>query len=892
MTNKLKMLLKTTAAVATLMVGSQSWAAELVDALDADQAAANISIGAGGYGVYRAQGAVTVTYAGAGGGVTVDSGGTIMFYLAPSVSTSFVFNDPLVLNSNASLYLIKNSGLGAFDLSGAVVSSPINAAATDVKIYLTQNTTLPNMSAMLGTTIYVLDSLTLTGVAAGFGGYIDIHEGKTLTSGTWTACGGVSGSGTFAAANTNFTINGNVIGDVTLNLSGMTTAARAFVVTGSFATSKAFTSVPGSGADGTTTVGGDMVLGAAFTTAGAGVTVTTGDLSVAGLTTVAALAPLVVTAGDASLNALTANAALTVTAGDATFAGAVSAAAAADFTVGRDATFSSTFASVTGANLSVGRDVTFAGVVTSAAGNIDVTRNAIFGAAVTSSGAVDVGGNATFSGLLTSSGAVDIAGNASFAALTATNAVDVAGSATFSGAVAANHADAKITLNQGATFSSTFSSVAGADLTVTGGAATFVGAVTSAAGDIDVTGNATFSSAVTASGNINVTGNGSFAGALSSSGTVDIAGNASFAALTATKAIDVAGSAIFSGAVAANHADAKITLHQGATFSSTFSSVTGADLTVVGGDATFAGVVTASGALILDRNVTFADDVAAGGLNVVGNAVFEGDLAVGASGALSIAGSVNLKGDLTAGASSQIILPGAIVGTGSINLSAITAGIPSFGDASGYTGAVVLGSQPVSFAKAPVSVFTGHQNNVTLTNGGTVTRMVSAGTSARVTGGAGGDVVISEYDVPNAFAATFVPGAGKKMTVTTLTQHSTADEALTVSASTGTMIFNSNINAGGFAAHTFSAPTSIKKYTLLAGATPVISINENVTIDELVISAAGVAFEVAAGKTLTIKKVTGHNNVTVNGAGTLSVKLPTDYTGNVVTGGTAKLITK
>jgi len=87
------------------------------------------------------------------------------------------------------------------------------------------------------------------------------------------------------------------------------------------------------------------------------------------------------------------------------------------------------------------------------------------------------------------------------------------------------------------------------------------------------------------------------------------------------------------------------------------------------------------------------------------------------------------------------------------------------------------------------------------------------------------------------------------------------------------MIFKSNINAGGSAVHTFNAPTSIAKYTLLAGATPVITINENVTMDELVISAAGVTFVVADGKTLTVKKVTGNGNVTVNGAGTLAAKL-------------------
>lgn len=770
MTNKLKMLLKTTAAVATLMVGSQSWAATLVDAAGGTVAAGD-PIPAAAYGSLVASGGVAANHTGT---LALQTNGK--FFVIPfhdgTDDMVLTQSGAITLASNSDLYLISRDATTAkIILSGAM--SP--ASVTGVRFHLGGAVTLPDLSSFLGVNLHILRTLTLTSATA-FGGAIDISEGSVLTPATWTACGGLLGAGTLTAANTNLTVNGNISGDLTLNLTAMTTAARALAVTGNFATSKAFTSVPGSGADGTTTVGGNMVLGAAFTTAGAGVTVTTGDLSVAGLATVAALAPLVVTAGDASFNALNANAALTVTAGDAILAGAVSAAAA-DFTVGRDATFSSTFASVTGANLSVGRDVRFAGVVTSAAGNIDVTRNAIFSDAVTASGAVNIGGNATFAGLVTSSGVVDINGDASFAALTATNAVDVAGAATFSGAVAANHANANITLHQGATFSSSFASITGADLTVTGGDATFVGAV-----------------------------------------------------------------------------------------------------------------VSAGGALSFDRNVSFADDVAAGGLVAVGNAVFESALAVGASSALNIAGSVILKGNLTTGAASQIILPGAISGTGSINLSPIAAGIPSFGDASAFTGAVVLGSQPVVFAKAPVSVFTGHQNNVTFTNGGTVTRMMSAGTGAKVTGGTGGDVVIAEYEVPNGFAATFVPGAGKRnMTVTAFTQHSTADEALTVGASTGAMIFKSNINAGGSAIHTFNAPTSIKKYTLLAGATPAITINENVTIDELVISAAGATFEVAAGKTLTIKKVTGHNNLTVNGAGTLDAKLPAGYTGNVYTVGAAQL---
>lgn len=758
MTNKLTMLLKTTAAVATLMVGSQSWAATLHDAAGVDQKAADISVTGNAFAAYTAEGAVTVAYVGAGGGMTVANGGTLMLYLSPDVTTSLTYADPLVLNSNASLYLIKGSPVGIFDLSGAVVSSPINAVATGVKIYLTSATTLPDMSAMEGTTLHILNSLALTGVLAGFGGSIDISEGRALTPVTWTACGGLLGKGTLIAANTNLTVNGDVSGDLTLNLTGMTTAARALVVTGDFATTKAFTSVPGSGADGTTSIAGDMVLGATFTTAGAGVTVSAGNLSAAGLTTVSALAPLVVTAGNASFSALTANAAVTVTAGDATFAGAVSAAHAnAEITVGRDATFSATYSSVTGANLVVARNAVFSGVVSST-GAIAVTGDATFSAAATANNTVTIGGNAVFTG--------NVIANA-------TAAMSVAGDAAFSGTLTTN-----------------------------------------ASAPLVIDGNAVFSGLVTAGGALTVEGN-----------------------------------------------------------------------------AAFDGNVVAAGALSIDGDIKFAGDVAAnGGLTAVGNVVFEGDLAVGAAEVLSIAGSVNLKGDLTAGASSQIILPGAISGAGSINLSPITAGIPSFGDASAFTGSVVLGSQPVVFAKAPASVFTGHQNNVTFTNGGTVARMVAAGINAKVTGGTtGGDVIIAEYELPNAFAATFVPGAGKKMTVTALSQHSVADEAITVSASTGTMVFKSNIKAGGSAVHTFSAPTSIAKYTVLAGAAPVITINENVTMDELDISAAGVTFVVADGKTLTVKKVVGNGNVTVNGAGTLSAKLPASYTGNVVTGGTAKL---
>ena len=844
MTNKLKMLLKTTAAVATLMVGSQNWAAVLLDDAGATVAAGD-AIPAAAYGRLVAMGAVSVDHTGT---FTMQANGK--YFLVPlhdgTDDMVLTQSGAVTLASNSDLYLLsRHATVPKIIISGVMTPTSV----TGVRFLLEGAATLPDLSSFPGVALIVLRSLTLTSATA-FGGYIEISEGSTLTPATWAACGGLLGSGTFAAANTNLTVNGDVSGDLTLTLTGMSGAGRALVVTGNFATTKAFTSVPGSGADGLTTVNGNMVLGAAFTTAGGGVTVTTGDLSVAGLTTVAASAPLVVTAGDAAFNALTANAAVTVTAGDATFAGAVSAAsAAADITVGRDVMFSGTFGSVSGANLVV-------------------ARHAAFSSAVTSAGDVAITGNGTFSSAVTSDGTVTVGGNAAFAALTATKAVDVTGNATFSGAVSAANANADITVGGDAAFSGTLASVAGADLTVAG--------------------NGTFSGAVTAAGAIDITGNGTFSSAVTSDGAVSVGGNAAFAALTATKAVDVAGSATFSGAVSAAHADAKITLAQGATFSGTFASVAGADLTVQGGDATFAGVVSAAGAVIVDRNVTFADDASVGGLNVVGNAVFEGDLTLSTAAVLNVAGSVNLKGNLTAGASSQIILPGAMVGTGSMNLSSIAAGIPSFGDASGFTGAVVLGSQPVVFAKAPASVFTGHQNNVTFTNGGTVARMMSAGVNAKVTG-TSGDVVITEYEVPNAFAATFAPGAGKKMTVTTLTQHSLADEAITVSASTGTMTFKSNIKAGGSAAHTFNAPTSIAKYTLLAGATPVITINENVTITELDISAAGVTFVVADGKTLTVTKVTGNGNVTVNGAGTLAAKLPASYTGNVVTGGTAKL---
>ena len=445
MTNKLKMLLKTTAAVATLMVGSQSWAATLHDAAGVDQKAADISVTANSFAAYTAEGGVTVAYVGAGGGMTVGAGGSLLLYLSPDVTTSLTYADPLILNSNASLYLMKGSPVGIFDLSDAVVSSPINAAATGVGVYLTSATTLPDMSAMVGTTIHVLNSLALTGVLAGFGGPIDIKEGRSLTPVTWTACGGLLGAGTLTAANTNLTVNGDVAGDLTLNLTGMTIAARALVVTGSFATTKAFTSVPGAGTDGITTINGNMVLGAAFTTAGAGVTVTAGNLSAAGLTTVAALAPLVVTAGNATFNALTANAAVTVTAGDATFAGAVSAAHAnADITVGRDATFSGIFGSVTGANLAVARNAVFTGVVTSS-GAIAVEGDAAFAAALTANSTVNVGGNATFSGNVTANAtaAMSVAGDAEFSGTLTTNAtapVTVDGNAIFKGLVTAGGA--------------------------------------------------------------------------------------------------------------------------------------------------------------------------------------------------------------------------------------------------------------------------------------------------------------------------------------------------------------------------------------------------------------------------------------------------------------------
>ena len=303
------------------------------------------------------------------------------------------------------------------------------------------------------------------------------------------------------------------------------------------------------------------------------------------------------------------------------------------------------------------------------------------------------------------------------------------------------------------------------------------------------------------------------------------------------------------------------------------TSVASATSLHVGGNATFSGTfgIAGSGVASIDGNATFTGAVAA------------------ASGVLSVHGATTLNGALTMGDACGLNLAGALGGSGNLVLSSVTKSV-AFGDASTYTGSVALGTGSTTFAKTPKTTFTGHRGNLVLTGGGTVTKITSAGVSAKVTGGTAADTIITEYDLQDATAVEFVPGTGKKMTVTTLTQHAAADENITVGASTGTMIFsNANINVGGAAAHTFSAPTTMKKYTLLAGATPTVTVNENVTIDELDVTNAAVTFVVASGKTLTVKKVTGNSDITVNGAGTMSVKLTTEYTGNLTTGGTAKI---
>ncbi len=301
--------------------------------------------------------------------------------------------------------------------------------------------------------------------------------------------------------------------------------------------------------------------------------------------------------------------------------------------------------------------------------------------------------------------------------------------------------------------------------------------------------------------------------------------------------------------------------------------------------------VASATSLHVGGNATFtgAFGIAGGGVaSVDGNATFTGAVAA-TSGVLIVHGATTLNGALTMEDACGLNLAGALAGSGNLILSSVTKSV-AFGDASTYTGSVALGTGSTTFAKTPRTTFTGHRGNLVLTGGGTVTKITSAGVSAKVTGGTTADTLITEYDLQDATAVEFVPGTGKKMTVTTLTQHAAADENITVGASTGTMIFsNANINVGGSAAHAFSAPTTMKKYTLLAGATPTVTVNENVTIDELDVTNAGVTFVVASGKKLTVKKVTGNGDITVNGAGTMSVKLTTEYTGNLTTSGTAKI---
>lgn len=220
----LKNLLRTTAIVGTLFMGSQTWGVALSDNAGADQAAANITVAANGYGAYLAEGGVTVAYTGGGAGMTVGAGGTLVVFLNHEVNTAMTYDDPITLNNNSSVYLISGDAAGAFNWASAAPDAT-SLAATGVNIYLTGATTLPNMSAMPGTTLNILNSLTLTGAAAGFAGPINISSGRTLTPATWTACGGLSGAGTLNdAGNVLTAINGPISGSVTLTAGNLLAA--------------------------------------------------------------------------------------------------------------------------------------------------------------------------------------------------------------------------------------------------------------------------------------------------------------------------------------------------------------------------------------------------------------------------------------------------------------------------------------------------------------------------------------------------------------------------------------------------------------------------------------------------------------------------------------------
>jgi hypothetical protein len=291
MNNKLKTLLKTTAAVATLMAGSQSWAADLKNIATDATATAGVATAASAatfFTTNQASGNVTTT-----GAFTVGSGGTAVFLVGhdgTAVRTLTFGVDDLDLSSDATLYFYNPAPAtpANMDLGTNASITAASASNTGINFNIYGGISLPDLSTFSGIGLNLRQSGTVLGAAAGFGGPIYIASGNTLTQNTWAACGGLSGAGTLTAGDHDLTVNGNVSGTLTLTLSGMTTSGRKLIVTGNFETDKSFTSVPGAGTDGLSVIRGNMVLSGAtsdLTTAG-GVDIY-GNLSVGQNTSVA-----------------------------------------------------------------------------------------------------------------------------------------------------------------------------------------------------------------------------------------------------------------------------------------------------------------------------------------------------------------------------------------------------------------------------------------------------------------------------------------------------------------------------------------------------------------------------------------------------------------------------
>lgn len=271
---------------------------------------------------------------------------------------------------------------------------------------------------------------------------------------------------------------------------------------------------------------------------------------------------------------------------------------------------------------------------------------------------------------------------------------------------------------------------------------------------------------------------------------------------------------------------------------------------------------------------------------VLGNASLG---AVALDGLLNIGGNYAVGGTATFGSAGILKVAGALTGTGQLDMTNTLLPFTHTGSTSGFTGAVVLPTAAnVTFANAPKSAFTNlNGNSLTFTNGGTVTSITTAATGGTIAGGTGGDLTITTLNQGNGHDITLNPGAGKKITVTTLSQTGNIND-ITI-GSGGTMVFSGTVNIDT-ATHTFGSATTIGTYNV-AGAPTAVNINENTTINSLTLGNNNVDFAIAAGKTLTIKAVTGSGNITGSVSGTISVKSSSTFTGDVKTAGTTVLKT-